>query len=584
MKKTNELKGISVVSGWGIGKAYFVGRAVQNSSAVTISRQDVGNEIIRFGEIREEAKKDYRQLIQEQNNGATLDISILNIYEHILDDPAFIGQVVETITTRLYDLESSIRLVSNDFIKRFESAGTSYFRERSSDMVEVCEKLISCIHQDNGRARSFIEPVVMVVMRTFTPTDILSYDKSQIQAIITTSGGKTSHAAILARSYSIPVISGIRNIANSIHPGDQVLVDADKATVYVRPTAAVTSKYRHLQADDDKITRLKTKWRKPVYTKDGVKLEVLANISLPDDIDEAVEYGADGIGLVRTEYILSNRKEMPSEDVQLSYYEEIFRKSKEKPCVIRLMDIGGDKIPQFFEMPQEFNPFMGWRAIRIFLDCKDIFITQIRAILKAGKGHNYSIMVPMVTTLQEWLAAKNLIREVASELNMDMPKCGILFEVPLSILEMNTFMKEIDFASIGTNDLIQYLSAADRNNSKVNYLYNPIEPAFLRIIRTAIKTANDNGMPLSICGEMAGNPHHTLLLMGLGLRRFSVIPRNIPIIKEIISQISLIEAVEHISHIDAIETTKNMASWLTASNQRMLGDALDRYPSLEDML
>ncbi len=583
MTKNNELSGISVVSGWGVGKAYFVGRAVKNVSTVNITRQEVGNEIMRFGEIREEAKKDYRQLI---NQGAetTLDSSILNIYEHILDDPAFIGQVVETIATRLYDLESAIRTVSEDFITRFESAGTSYFKERSSDMVEVCEKLVSCIHQDNGRARSFIEPVVLVVLRTFTPTDILSYDKSKIQAVLTTSGGKTSHAAILARSYSIPVVSGVHNITDKIHPGDQVLVDATAGTVFVRPTATLLNHYKRPHDTEEKLERLKTRWRKPVYTKDGVKLDILANISLPDDVDEAIDNGADGIGLVRTEYLLSNRKEMPPEDVQMMYYTDIFEKSKGKPCVIRLMDIGGDKIPQFFEMPQEFNPFMGWRAIRIFLERKDILVTQVSAILKAGKGYNYSIMVPMVTTLQEWTEAKKIISGVARGLNLPMPKCGVLFEVPLSVLEMNTFLKEIDFASIGTNDLIQYLSAADRNNSKVNYLYNPIEPAFLRIIRNTIKTANDNGMPLSICGEMAGNPHHTLLLIGLGLRRFSVIPRNIPIIKELVSKISLVEAMEHISHIDAIDSTKNMANWLTSLNQKLLGDAIEKYPSVDDLL
>jgi phosphotransferase system enzyme I (PtsI) len=242
------------------------------------------------------------------------------------------------------------------------------------------------------------------------------------------------------------------------------------------------------------------------------------------------------------------------------------------------MDIGGDKIPQFFDMPLEFNPFMGWRAIRIFLERKEIFETQVTAILKAGINHEYSIMMPMVTTLQEWLEAKAFITKVASKLGLKRPKCGVLFEVPLAILEMSTFLKEIDFASIGTNDLIQYLSAADRNNAKVNYLYNPIEPAFLRIIRTAIKCANDNGMSLSVCGEMAGNPIHTVLLVGLGLRRFSVIPRNIPLIKEIIANISFAEAAESISHIDAIESTEDMDEWLKNLNKRLLGNVLDKLP------
>ena len=584
MKKETKLSGIPVVSGWGIGSAYFVGRAVQQTSTVSISRQDVGDEIMQFNEIREKAKKDYRQYMTDMDsNNSKVDASILNIYEHILDDPAFIGQVVETISTKLYDLETAIRLVSNDFIKRFESAGTTYFKERSSDMVEICEKLISYLYKDDGRAKTFIEPVVLVVLRAFTPTDILSYDKSKIQAVITASGGKTSHAAILARSYSIPVVSGIKNIAENIRPGDQVLVDAEKGVVYIRPIPAIQSRYKRQVFDENAFQALKEKWRRPVYTKDGIQIDVLANISLPDDVNDANEHGADGIGLVRTEYLLSNRKEMPNEDVQYSYYRSILQKTNKKHCVIRLMDIGGDKVPQFFDMPLEFNPFMGWRAIRIFLERKELFEAQISAIMRAGVGFDYSIMIPMVTTLQEWLEAKAFITQIASKLSVKMPKCGVLFEVPLAILEMNTFMREMDFASIGTNDLIQYLSAADRNNAKVNYLYNPIEPAFLRIIRNAIKCANDNGMPLSMCGEMAGNPMHTVLLVGLGLRRFSVIPRNIPLIKELINNVSFAEAAESISHIDAIESTEDMSQWLKGLNKRLLGDVLQTLPLTVDV-
>lgn len=585
MKKETKLSGIPVVSGWGVGTAYFVGRAVQQTSTVSISRQDVGDEIMRFNEIREKAKKDYRQYMTDISGAASakVDASILNIYEHILDDPAFIGQIVETISTKLFDLETSIRLVSNDFIKRFESAGTTYFKERSSDMVEICEKLVSYLYKDDGRAKTFIEPVVLVVLRTFTPTDILSYDKSRIQAVITASGGRTSHAAILARSYSIPVVSGIKNIADNIRPGDQVLVDAEKGVVYIRPIPTIVSRFKRQSFDENAFQALKEKWRRPVYTKDGIQIDVLANIALPDDVNDANDHGADGIGLVRTEYLLSNRKEMPSEDVQYAYYRSILQKTNKKHCVVRLMDIGGDKVPQFFDMPLEFNPFMGWRAIRIFLERKELFESQISAIMRAGVGFDYSIMIPMVTTLQEWLEAKAFITQIASKLNVRMPKCGVLFEVPLAILEMSTFMREIDFASIGTNDLIQYLSAADRNNAKVNYLYNPIEPAFLRIIRNAIKCANDNGMPLSICGEMAGNPLHTVLLIGLGLRRFSVIHRNIPLIKELIANISFAEAAESISHIDAIESTEDMSQWLKGLNKRLLGDVLQKLPLSVDV-
>jgi phosphotransferase system enzyme I (PtsI) len=580
-----ELTGEPVVIGWGVGKAFMVGRAAQQQESAdpaAISREAVGGQIIRFNEIRDKARRDYQKMRQDLDGDSAVDASILKTYEYILDDPAFISQVVETMTVKLFDLETSIRTVSNEFIKGFESADTAYFKERAGDMVEVCEKLVYYLSGGEGRARAFAEPVVLVVLRTFTATDILAYDRSKISAVITTSGGKTSHAAILARSYNIPVISGVRNITDHIKAGDEVLVDSDKGIVFVCPEKRTVDDYVRKTHGEEIFRELRAKWGRPAYTLDGVRIEVLANISLPEDVDEAVANGADGIGLVRTEYLLSNRKDMPPEEAHFAYYEAILNRARGMHCTVRLMDIGGDKIPQFFDMPPEFNPFMGWRAMRIFLERKEIFEAQVAALLKAGRGRDYSIMAPMVTTLQEWLEAKAFIREVAARLGVEMPKCGVLFEVPLAILEMGMFMKEIDFASIGTNDLIQYLSAADRNNSKVNYLYNPVEPAFLRIIRDAIKKANDNGKQLSICGEMAGHPLHTVLLVGLGLRRFSVIPRSVPLVKEIIANISFAEAAASVSMLDVIESTDEMLEWLKNLNSRRLGDLLKRIPYMEN--
>jgi phosphoenolpyruvate-protein phosphotransferase (PTS system enzyme I) len=575
MKKEDKLVGITIVPGKGVGSAYFVGRGIELPSKVTISRQNVGDQIMLFNAIREKAKEEYHAFSFSQPSVSSQTAGIVGIYEQILDDPAFIGQVVETVSTKLYDLETSIRLVLNDFVSRFNSAGTPYLKERSGDIVEVCEKLVSFLHEDNGRKKTFIEPVVLIVLRMFTPSDILAYDKSKIQAVVCVSGGKTSHAAILARAYSIPVVSGIRDLQKHIYPGEQVFVDADRATVHIRPAPGLLIKAAKPRIALDELERLKEKWRRPVYTRDGIQIDVLANVSLPEDVDEANECGADGIGLVRTEYLLSNMRNFPREQVQMQYYEKIFEKIDNKHCVVRIMDIGGDKVPEFFNMPPEFNPFMGWRAIRILLERKDLFEAQLSAIMKAATKSSYSLMLPMITTLQEWIEAKTFISQVADKLAVKVPQCGVLFEVPLAILEMNTFMKEIDFASIGTNDLIQYLSAADRNNAKVNYLYNPIEPAFLRIIKNAINISKDNGKSLSICGEMAGNAFHTALLVGLGLKRFSVIPRNIPLIKELISKISFAEVAESVSHLESLDSTEEVGRWLKNLNKRIFGDILE---------
>ncbi|MBN1982443.1 MAG: phosphoenolpyruvate--protein phosphotransferase [Chitinivibrionales bacterium] len=583
MTKDKKLTGITIVEGKGIGKAYFVGRAIQHESIVAISRRDIGDQIMKFNEIREMAKTDYRVYTRNTDGSSTFDSSILNVYEHILDDPAFIGQVVETITTKLYDLESAIRFVSNDFIKRFNAAGTTYFKERSSDMVEICEKLITYVHKDNGRVLSFSEPTVLVVLRAFVPSDILRWDITNIKGIISVSGGKTSHAAIVARSYSIPVVSGISNITDLIKPGDDLFVDADQAVVYVSPSESIITKYYASEKKNSGVFKsLKKKWQRPVYTRDGVHIEVMANISLPDDAISAMENGADGIGLVRTEYLFTNKREFPSEELQIEFYKSIFQKVDKKECVIRMMDIGGDKIPDFFKIPFEFNPFMGWRAIRILLERRELCDKQLRAIMIAGEKYNYKIMFPMVTTLQEWLEAKRIMKEVANSLGIPMPKCGVLFEVPLAILEMETFMKEIDFASIGTNDLLQYLSAADRNNPKVNHLYNATEPAFLKIIKNAIETSKANGIPISICGEMAGNPINTVLLVGLGLTRFSVIPKNIPIIKELLSNFSSMEALENVTHLFAIDNSDGIAREINRINKQLIGHLLAKIPLAEN--
>ena len=579
MKKEDKLVGITIVPGKGVGSAYFVGRGIELPSKVTISRQNVGDQIMLFNTIREKAKQEYHAInASPPGLSASQTSAIVGIYEQILDDPAFIGQVVETVSTKLFDLETSIRLVLNDFVARFNAAGTPYLKERSGDIVEVCEKLVSFLHEDDGRKKTFMEPVVLIVLRMFTPSDILAYDKSKIQAVVSVSGGRTSHAAILARAYSIPVVSGIRDLQKHIYPGELVFVDADKATVHIRPHPSLVSKAAKQKTVLDEMEGLKEKWRRPVYTRDGIQIDVLANVSLPEDVDEANECGADGIGLVRTEYLISNMRNFPQENVQLQYYQKILEKTDNKHCVIRIMDIGGDKVPEFFNMPPEFNPFMGWRAIRILLERQDLFEAQVSAIMMAAEKSSYSLMLPMVTTLQEWMEAKALIVRVADKHKTTVPQCGVLFEVPLAILEMNTFMKEIDFAAIGTNDLIQYLSAADRNNAKVNYLYNPIEPAFLRIIKNAINISKDNGKQLSICGEMAGNPHHTALLVGFGLRRFSVIPHNIPLLKELISKISFAEAAESVSHLEALDSTEAVAKWLKNLNKHFFGDLLDRLP------
>jgi len=300
----------------------------------------------------------------------------------------------------------------------------------------------------------------------------------------------------------------------------------------------------------------------------------VANVALLDDVEYAIRYGADGIGLVRSEYLYYLYNQLPTEKDQQKYFEGIFNLSKGKYApTIRLLDMGADKMPSVVDFPKEINPSLGWRGIRILLQRKTLFREHLNAIMKAADGRPYSIMIPMVSTLREWREAKAFIVMVAKENGVPTPPCGILFEVPLALMEMESYLDEVDFVSIGTNDLIQYLFAADRNNPNVNYLHNPVEPAFLNILRKAITTAKDKGKPLSICGEVAGSPLYTILLVGLGLSIFSVAPHNIPAIKELISHTSFSEAYEQMSHLLSQNSPESMGASLLKMVKHILGNS-----------
>lgn len=579
-----ELKGIPIVSGVGIGKAYFSGRTTRVTSKRTISKDEVGSQIILFNEIRDQAKRFYEHYIQRMTDidPALQDASILNLYKQFLDDPAFAGEIVELISKQCMDLETAIRMVSQDFITRFESAKTAYVRERSGDIVEVCEKLISLLAQGPKPVLPD-QSIILIVPGVLTPSDFLKFGKSAVTGIVALDAGPTSHAAILARSYGIPVVSGISNLGDRIRTDDELLVDGYNGIVYKNPEDTIRRSFRVKDSVHRRAKTLAAKYSTPVCTKDGVPISVLANIALPEDVSLAREYGADGIGLVRSEFLYLMSDRLPTEIEQQRYFEDIFEKAKGVELVIRLLDIGADKRPAQFELPKEINPFAGWRGIRILLKRKDFFVEHLSAIMNASQGRPYSIMVPMVTTLNEWKNARMIIDETAQQLNTPSPQCGILFEVPLALLEADNFIPYVDFMSLGTNDLIQYLSAADRNNSNVAYLYNPIEPAFLRIIKVVISKAQKSGKPISICGEMGGVPYYTILLLGLGLKRFSVTPKNIPLIKEIITHVSFKDASERVKDILIHRTLEEMADRVVLLNKNALGKTYDELQLFFDL-
>ncbi|OGS34746.1 MAG: phosphoenolpyruvate--protein phosphotransferase [Elusimicrobia bacterium RIFOXYB2_FULL_49_7] len=580
MSEQTKFKGIPIVSGRGIGKACFPGRPLRVTPMQAISKKNIENQISLFHQLREAAKHYYSHHIRQmvEINPDIQEFSVLNIYKQLLDDPIFISEVVGLVSRLRIDIETAIRTVADDFIIRFDAAQTAYFRERSGDMVEVREKLISLI--PNSKPPELpASCIILIVPGVLTPSDFLKFDKSAVKGIVALNAGPTSHAAILARTYGIPVVSGIQNLKELIHSDDEVLVNGYEGSVYINPDITLIRSLRADQALNKKIKILSDKHAFPVSTTDGVPVSVLANVALPDDVDLARRYGADGIGLVRSEFLYFMHTHLPTALEQQHYFENLFKRAKGKELIIRLFDLGGDKRPPQLELPKEINPFIGSRGIRILLKRKEFFVEHLSAIMKAAHGRQYAIMIPMVTTLNEWKEAKAIIDNTAQQSGLSSPPCGILLEVPLAILEADRFLPHVDFMSLGTNDLIQYLSAVDRGNTNVAHLYNPIEPAFLRILRKTIQATQDGGKTISICGEMGGIPLYTILLLGLGLKRFSMVPRNIPIIKSILSRISSQTASAMTQEILINCSPLDMTKQIVLLNKKVLGSAYREFES-----
>lgn len=578
---SSQHEGVSIVSGKGYGKAVVINAHSDVIQVLSITPEEIEREANRFETARLEAQKYYDNYSSKMlsKSDSETEISIIEMYKYLVNDPSFIRQTLNHISSELTTAETAVHIVAKIAIDKFQKMDDEYFRDRGKDIEEVRDRIL--LYLSGGEtSRIFDEDVVLVIKRTLVLSDIISYNVERIKAILCSSSGKTSHAVIVASSNSIPVISEIDFSKLEINDGDELLVDSDNESFTIFPTQKQIREYREYIYKMELQKREFPKYLKqPIFTRDGMPVSVMSNVSLESEARLAAENGADGIGLVRTEILFTENLEFPSEEDQIKYYSSIFDSIGEgKSVYIRVMDIGGDKMARFLTMPEERNPFMGYRAVRIYREKTNLLEVQLRAILKAGQGKRYGIMFPMITTFSEWSYLRQFTEKVAKDLNMKCPKLGVLFEVPLAIMEISLFLDSISFASIGTNDLIQYLSAADRGNAKVNYLYNPIEPAFLKIIKTAIDECVSKGKPVSMCGDMATRPEYTILLLGLGLTRFSVVSSMVPIIKEIVSSVLLAEIKEETNHmLFNMKSTEEVTAWIDGMNEKYCKEIFKRY-------
>jgi len=564
------LKGIPASPGIAIGKAYILEKENFCILEYRIKKEEVEKEIKRFKEAVEESKKQILELKERvKEKIGEKEAYIFQSYLSILEDPLLIKGTIEKIKREKVNAETALRQVYKSFPEKFKVVQLEFMQERFRDVEDVAERVMRNLLKSPILSLSHLEENIIVVAYDLAPSDTASMDKEKVLGFATDIGGRTSHTAIMARALEIPAVVGLRDVTKKVKPGTTIIVDGDRGRVIINPTPAQIKKYeerkRKFLAYRETLETLKPL---PAQTLDGREIELAANIAGPEEVDLAVKNGAEGIGLYRTEYLYMNRTSLPTEEEQLQAYAAVAEKVAPHSVIIRTLDIGGDKFLSPLSVPKEINPFMGWRAIRLSLELVEIFKTQLRAILKASRYGKVKVMFPMVSSLEEVKKANQILSEVKKELEKEgfsfsnPIEVGIMIEVPSAAIMADVLAKEVDFFSLGTNDLIQYTLAVDRVNEKVAHLYQPLHPTILRLIDNVIKAAHRENIWVGACGEMASDPLGMAVLLGLGVDELSVAPTSILEIKKVIRNLSWEETQRLASHLLKLSTSQQTRRYL----------------------
>lgn len=494
---------------------------------------------------------------------------IIDSHIMIATDPSFYKDVEREIRSGHIRAGAAVEKVIKCYISTFSEISDEYLRERAADIKDVGERILRNLLKMPPTGLDLLDTEVIVVAKDISPSDTIMLDRAYIKGLATDVGGRTSHAAILARSLEIPAVLGLKTITEVVSQGEQIIIDGSEGLVLSNPTTIEIDEYAE-KKEKEKTSKAQLDAFKllPADTLDGHNVHVVANIGSPDDVESVIQYGGEGIGLYRTEFLFMKSDHLPTEEEQFIAYKVVAEKMVGKPTIIRTIDIGGDKKLTCFTMPIELNPFLGWRAIRICLDEPTIFKVQLRAILRASAFGNLLIMYPMISGISELRKANAILAEAKSELQTKgirfdhNIKVGVMIEIPTAALTADCLIKEADFFSIGTNDLCQYALAVDRMNEKICDLYQPLHPGVLRLIKTVIDTAHLNGKITGMCGEMAGDPLVTALLLGLGLDEFSMSASSIPEVKKAIRSLTLKDARVIAESAMGMETHEEITAYL----------------------
>jgi len=550
------IKGVGVSGGVGIGQIVVIERlTTEICPRRMIKPEEVPVEIQRFESAVKAAAKRLRDIRDsiDQDHPLCDHAYILDTHILLLQDRMFFEGTKAAIASERRNAEWALADIMMKITSAFDTIEDEYLKERARDIHFVGERVLKLLMGITSRSKVHqLPPNSVIVAHDLSPSDTAQIKKENVFGFAIDMGGKTSHTAIMARSLKIPAVTGLEKVSRLVQTGENIIVDGSTGIVIVNPDPETIFRYRERQEVYRKYQQsLMTFGRLPAVTRDGSRtVRITANIELVDEIEIAASHGAEGIGLFRTEYLFLGRKDLPSEDEQYEVYRRALEHNKPNPVTIRTLDIGGDKISAHLQFSQETNPAMGLRAIRLCLSRTDIFKTQLKAILRAAVHGNCRLLIPMISCLTELIATKEILQQVKEELTeagMEFEhqvKLGVLVEVPSAVVIADILAREVDFFSIGTNDLIQYALAIDRVNEHVNYLYDTLHPAVLRLIRQVTSAGQARGLQVSMCGEMAGDPVNIPILLGLGIDELSMNSLSIPMVKKLIRSINMDDCAE----------------------------------------
>ncbi|HAU5283379.1 TPA: phosphoenolpyruvate--protein phosphotransferase, partial [Clostridioides difficile] len=536
-------KGIGASPGVALGKALVV-----EHSELVIEKKSIDNVEAEIAKLENAVAVSKDELVKVKEKASeelgAEEAEIFEAHLLVLEDPELIGSAIDKIKTENVNAEYALNEIKEMFVSMFESMDNEYMKERAADIKDVTNRILRHILGIKVVDLSALSEEVVLIAHDLTPSDTATMNKKMVLGFLTDIGGRTSHTAIMSRTLEIAAIVGLNDITSKVKDGDFVVFNGDTGEVIVNPDKETINKYTELKAKyEDERKALQLLKGKPSVTLDGKHVELAGNIGTPNDIEGLIKNDAEGVGLYRTEFLYMDRDSFPTEEVQYEAYKAVLEGMDGKPIVIRTLDIGGDKELSYLNMEPEMNPFLGYRAIRLCLDRKDIFKTQLRALYRASVHGRLRIMFPMISSLEELLQAKEVVKEVLAELDSEGVayakdvEIGMMIEVPSAAVISDVLAKHVDFFSIGTNDLIQYTCAVDRMNQKISYLYNQFNPAVLRLIKTVIDNAHKEGKWAGMCGESAGDQKMIPILLGMGLDEFSMSPISILPARKLITSV-----------------------------------------------